>query len=298
VLKYISDVLIDPEDRERFFSGALRKAKKSTDALWSEIIILFFVIVFAISPAAKLTSFITEFQSSSWIIDQINGKDVFSKAGNFAQYISKPVFQFLLVRWLWRYIVWIALLFRISKINLNLKPTHPDGSGGLSVIFLAQRNFILFFVVCGIVISTVMINLFNDKILSFDTIKVEIFGFIIFSIVLTLFPLLFFILKLVKTKYEGQLELSEAATNLSKRFEDEWVKPMGKEKIIAEETVDPSMQVDYSGVFNLLQELRIIPVRFGDIMIMFISLFIPFIPIFLIQFSVVELLQKLMGLLV
>jgi hypothetical protein len=298
VLKYISDVLIEPEDRDRFFSGALRKAQKSTDALWSEIIILFSVIAFAISPAAELTSFIAEHQSSSWLIDKINGKDVFSMAGNFAQYVSKPVFQFLLVRWLWRYMVWIALLFRISNLKLNLKPTHPDGSGGTSIIFLAQRNFILFFVVCGMVISSVMINLFNDKMVTFEAIKVEIFGYIIFSIVLILFPLLFFTRKLIKTKYEGQLDLSEAGTNLSKRYEDEWVRPMGKEKRIAEETVDPSMQVDYSGVYIFLQGLRILPVRLGDIMIMFISLFIPFIPIFFIQFSIVELLQKLMGLLV
>jgi uncharacterized membrane protein len=58
------------------------------------------------------------------------------------------------------------------------------------------------------------------------------------------------------------------------------------------------MQVDYSGVYLLLQELRIIPIRISDVMIMAFSLYLPFIPIFFIQFSIVELLQKLMGLLV
>jgi hypothetical protein len=197
-----------------------------------------------------------------------------------------------------RYMIWNALLFRISKMDLNLKPTHPDGSGGISIIFLAQRNFILFFVVCGMVISTVMINLLNGKMITFEAIRFEILGYIIFCIVLLLFPLIFYTRKLVKTKYEGQLELSKAATNLSKRYEEEWVNSMGMEKKIAEDTVDPSMQVDYSGVYILLQELRIIPVRLGDIGIMAVSLFIPFIPIFFIQFSVVELLQKLIGLLV
>ncbi len=298
VLQYISEVLIAPEDKEQFFSGALRKAKKYTDAAWSEIIMLLSITVFAISPAAEMTNFISEHHPGSWYLAENNGKEVLSMAGKYAQYISKPVFQFLLLRWLWRYLVWIALLFRISQMKLNLKPTHPDGSGGISIIFLAQRNFMLFFVVCGMVISTVMINLLNDKMVTFEAIRIEILGYIIFSIVLVLFPLIFFMRKLIKTKYEGQLELSKAATNLSNKYEEEWVRPMGNEKRIAEETVDPSMQVDYSGVYILLQELRIIPVRLSDLMIMVVSLFIPFIPIFFIQFSVVELLQKLIGLLV
>jgi len=298
VLHYISEVLIAPEDRERFFTVALRKAEKHTDAAWTEIIFVLLVTAFAISPAAQITTFISEHHPGSWYIAENSGKEVFSMAGNFAQYVSKPVFQFLMLRWLWRYIVWIALLFRISHMKLNLKPTHPDGSGGISIIFLAQRNFLLFFVVCGIVISTVMINLFNDKMVTFEALQIEILGYIIFSIVLILFPLIFFIRKLIRTKYEGQLELSKAATNLSNKYEEEWVKPMGIGKKITEDTVDPSMQVDYSGVYILLQGLRIIPVRLGDIGIMAISLFFPFIPIFFIQFSVVELLQKLMGLLV
>lgn len=298
VLKYITEVIIALEERDKFITGALNRAKKSTDAGWSEIVILLIVIAFAVSPTAQITTFISEHQSASWLFDENTGNSILSKAGNYAQYLSKPVFQFLLLRWLWRYLVWIALVFRISKMNLVLKPTHPDGSGGISIIFLAQRNFILLFVVCGMVISTVMINLFNGKMITFEAIRIEILGYIIFCIILLLFPLVFFTRKLVRTKYEGQLELSEAATNLSQRYEEEWVNPMGKEKRIAENTVDPSMQVDYSGVYILLQELRIIPVRLGDLMIMAISLFIPFIPIFFIQFSVVELLQKLVGLLV
>ena len=298
VLKYISEVLIAPEDRDQFISGALRKTKKNTDSGWSEIFIFLLVTIFAIGPTGQITSFISQHQSASWLFDENNGNNVLSMAGNYAQYISKPVFQFLLLRWLLRYLIWIALIFRISKMDLNLKPTHPDGSGGISMIFLAQRNFILFFIVCGMVIATVMINLLNDKMVTFEAIQIEILGYIIFSIFLILFPLLFFSRKLIRTKYEGQLELSRAATNLSKKYEEQWVKPMGNEKRIAEDTVDPSMQVDYSGVYILLQELRIIPVRFGDIGIMAVSLFIPFIPIFFIQFSVVEILQKLIGLLV
>jgi len=298
VLQYIYEVLIPPNEKEHFISGALRRAKKSTDSIWSEIIFFLAVTIFAISPAETTTLFLMQVESGSWLISQKEGREVLSFAGNWAQYISIPIFQFLLLRWLWRYIVWLILLYRISKINLILKPTHPDGSGGIGIIILAQRNFLMFFIACGMAISCVMINLLLNKGISFDVLKIEILGFIIFSIILLIFPLLFFMRKLIKTKYEGQLELSKAGINLSNKYEEEWVKPMGNEKKIAEDTVDPSMQVDYSGVYLLLQDLRIIPLRVSDVMFMAIALYLPFIPIFFIQFSIVELLQKLMGLLV
>jgi hypothetical protein len=298
VLQFIAEVLIPPNEKEHFISGALRRAKKSTDSIWSEIIFFLAVTIFAISPAETTTLFLMQVESGSWLISQKEGREVLSFAGNWAQYISIPIFQFLLLRWLWRYIVWLILLYRISKINLILKPTHPDGSGGIGIIILAQRNFLMFFIACGMAISCVMINLLLNKGISFDLLKIEILGFIIFSIILLIFPLLFFMRKLIKTKYEGLLELSKAGINLSNKYEEEWVKPMGNEKKIAEDTVDPSMQVDYSGVYLLLQDLRIIPLRVSDVMFMAIALYLPFIPIFFIQFSIVELLQKLMGLLV
>jgi len=298
VLQYIYEALIPANERERFITGALRRAKKSTDSKWSEIILMMAVAIYAFSPADPTTLFMTQRGSGTWLISQKDGNEVLSFAGNWAQYISIPIFQFLLLRWLLRYIVWVMLLYRISKVNLILKPTHPDGSGGIGIIFLAQRNFLMFFVACGMVISCVMINFLLNAGISFDTLKIQILGYIIFSIIMIILPLLFFMRKLAKTKYEGQLELSRAGLYMSNKYEEEWVKPMGSEKNIAEDTVDPSMQVDYSGVYLLLQELRIIPIRLGDVMIMAFSLFLPFIPIFFIQFSVVEILQKLMGLLV
>lgn len=298
VLQYIAEVLIPPNEKERFITGALRRAQKSTDSKWSEIVLLLIIAIYALGPADPTTLFMTHRDSGSWLISNNEGKEVLSFAGNWAQYVSIPIFQFLLLRWLWRYMVWVILLYRISRVNLILKPTHPDGSGGIGIIFLAQRNFLMFFVACGMAISCVMVNFLLNTGISFDTLKIQILGYIIFSIIMIIFPLLFFMRKLAKTKYDGQFELSRAGLNMSNKYEKEWVNTMGNEKRIAEDTVDPSMQCDYSGVYILLQELRIIPIRLGDVMIMAFALYLPFIPIFFIQFSVVELLQKLMGLLV
>jgi hypothetical protein len=76
------------------------------------------------------------------------------------------------------------------------------------------------------------------------------------------------------------------------------VNPLGQNQSPADDAVDPAMQVDYIGVYSNHQQLRVVPITFGDVFYLALMLFVPFNPIFFIDYSIVELLQKLMGLLV
>jgi hypothetical protein len=183
-------------------------------------------------------------------------------------------------------------------MDLGLRPTHPDGSGGLGILILAQRNFNMFFFVCGIIISGNMVAGFQAATVSFDTVKIEILAFILLSLIVILFPLLFFTGKLIMTKYLGNLYLGKAGLHASERFEDEWVHDMAEKKQLGGETVDPSVHVDYTGVYRFLQDLRIVPIRLGDIALIAIVQFIPFVPVFFMRYSIIELMEKILGLLV
>jgi hypothetical protein len=45
--------------------------------------------------------------------------------------VCMTVFRFLMFRWLWRLALWTQFLWRLSRLRLQLAPTHPDGAGGL-----------------------------------------------------------------------------------------------------------------------------------------------------------------------
>src|SRR6478736_1025990 len=57
-----------------------------------------------------------------------------SLAGKWYAYVSLPLFQFLLLRWYYRLLIWAAFLWHISRIPLQLVPTHPDRVGGLGFL--------------------------------------------------------------------------------------------------------------------------------------------------------------------
>jgi len=54
--------------------------------------------------------------------------------------VCMTVFCFLLLRWLWRLGMWGFFLWRLSRLDLRLVPTHPDRAGGLGSLELMHTK--------------------------------------------------------------------------------------------------------------------------------------------------------------
>jgi len=298
VTRYLSEVLMRSEERQEFLTSAFRRARKLTSSTLTEIIMFLIVIGVTVSFVKGGVYSALEDGTITWMTYTKDTGQRLSVAGYWAVIISIPIFQFLLFRWLWRYFVWIILLFHLSRVKLNLMPTHADRAGGLGIIMLAQRSFNLIFVAGSVTISGQWIAQLLKHPDYFESIRGQGIAYIIICLVVLLIPLLFFMGKLFKTKNEGLLHMSNLGATLSRQFEREWINDLPIEKIITGKEVDPSMIFDYSGMYDSLQQLRTFPVTPRDILGMALILLVPFIPILFIHFSVVELLQKIAGLLV
>ncbi len=78
-------------------------------------------------------------QSDTWYAAVTAGEKVLAPAGYWYQFVSLPVFQFIMLRWYFRLFIWGRLLWQVSRLDLNLVPSHPDGSCGLG--FLGGNGF-------------------------------------------------------------------------------------------------------------------------------------------------------------
>src|SRR5262249_32208958 len=58
------------------------------------------------------------------------GRWQLTPAGVWYVFISIPILQFILLRWYVRFFIWYRFLWQVSKIDLNLIPTHPDRAAG------------------------------------------------------------------------------------------------------------------------------------------------------------------------
>src|SRR5215469_14551704 len=103
-------------------------------------------------------------------------------AGVCYVFISIPILQFILLRWYVRLLIWYRFLWQVSRIPLNLIPTHPDRSGGLG--FLGAISYalgpILFAqgaMLAGLIASNVLYH--GGKLLSF---KLQAGSFVVFFV--------------------------------------------------------------------------------------------------------------------
>ena len=55
--------------------------------------------------------------------------------------ISLPILYFFLACWAWLFLLWAWFLFRTSRLDLELTPTHPDRAGGLGFLGWSMVSF-------------------------------------------------------------------------------------------------------------------------------------------------------------
>lgn len=295
VMTHLCNNLLNPEDREELISRFIFKAKRRTNSILTNVVILCIIIAATTSMVMGKFYNALDTEALTWMTNP-NGHGL-SAAGYWCVLVSIPLIQFFTLRWLWHYLVWTLLLLRISLSNLQLLPTHADNSGGLGILLQAQNSFVPFFGALGATLSGEFIAQLLEDPNSFNSIRTEALAFIAICIFLLILPLLFFIPKLTKVKHEGLLKLNGLSTAMSKKFEEEWVNESAIEKKLEDHSSDPSLLFDYNGLYASLTDLKIIPVTLRDLIPMAVMLFIPFTPILFIHFSVAELVQKISGML-
>ena len=73
-------------------------------------------------------------RTGSWFASADDAGARLSPAGYWYSFVSRPLFQFMLLRWYFRMFIWARFLWQCSRIELNLIPTHPDRAAGLGFL--------------------------------------------------------------------------------------------------------------------------------------------------------------------
>ena len=137
--------------------------------------------------------------------------------------VSLPVFQFLLFRALWRWGIWVQLLWRLSRLRLRPIPTHPDLAGGLLFLSLPIDGFACIVAGLSATQAGVYANqiIFEDAAISSFTSKVVIFT--LAAVLLGLGPLVVFAGHLRRCHVLGGIEYDRLATQYTRLFHARWI---------------------------------------------------------------------------
>jgi hypothetical protein len=214
-------------------------------------------------------------------------------AGYWYVFVSIPIFQFILLRWYVRLVIWFRLLWQISRLNLHLSAAHPDRSGGIGFLGKSSYAFapLLFaqgVILSGLIASRVLYE--GQALLSF---KMEAAGFVVFFVLVILGPLVMFTPQLSCTQRRGSAEYGLLANRYVFDFEDKWIRACDPEPSKLLGTADIQAMADIANVYSNVRQMRVVPFGSDDITRLAVTAAAPLLPLALTIFSVPQLLKFL-----
>ena len=138
-------------------------------------------------------------------------------------YVSIPIVQFVTFRWYYRLVLWARLLWKVSRIDLQLAPLHPDRTGGLG--FLASLGYALtmFAVAHGATMAGYVasrIFLAGARLPDFAE---EIAALVVFMVCVVFGPLLVFAPQLAAAKLTGLGKYGRLGERYVRDFDAKWL---------------------------------------------------------------------------
>jgi hypothetical protein len=211
-------------------------------------------------------------------------------AGVWYVFVSIPILQFLLLRWYLRLFIWFRFLWQVSRIDLNLVPTHPDRCAGLAFLGRSAYAFgpVLFAqgaMLAGLVAARVLYR--GENLTSF---KLQIGGFIVFFVVAILGPLVMFTPGMARAKRKGLADYGLLAQRYVESFEQKWVLGHPAEQLLG--SADIQSLADLGNSYAVVNEMRSIPFGLQDITRLAVATAAPLLPLMLTIFSPEELIMR------
>lgn len=280
-----------PDSERNRFQAALAWLARSRDSVWPDIIMLLLAvgITWVYRPGYGGAA-----ADASWFQNVSEGNIRLSIAGWWYMLISAPLFQFILFRWVWRFFIWAGFLLRISRISLALHPTHPDRSGGLGILGLVQQTFAVVFVAFAAVISSTIAHNMLLEGASLEDSRLEVFVFVLICIALIYAPLMFFANQMYTARRLGLSQYGALGHQLSGAFFSKWIKGAGTDVgTELKDSTDASAMADYGATFETVRSMRFIPVSLRNVAAVAAVLLMPFLPLYLIKFSITDLIQRI-----
>src|SRR5215470_1020324 len=109
------------------------------------------------------------------------------------RYVARPIFLTLVLVWLWRLVLATALMWRISRLDLALVPTHPDEAAGLGFLEVVPTAFIA----PAFAISAVLSGRWAHDVVfhgaTLAELAISMGAFVVVTTILVLVPLLVFV---------------------------------------------------------------------------------------------------------
>jgi hypothetical protein len=290
IIAHIRDADLLPSPERAKMDLTISSLTRLRDSLVAEAIIV--VVVYA-NVAGLIGARLA--MAQGWALSDIGSGYHLSLAGWYYALVSQLIYRFLLGISLWKWCLWVGFLFRLSRLDLQLIPTHPDQHGGvgfLGISPLAIAPTVL--VVCGAIGSTwrTQILYHGAHLMNF---KIDAFILLVIMLIVAMGPLVLFVPKLGRLYRQGILQYGTLGQIHSVDFHKKWIlnrKGHEDEFLTAPEI---STLIDYASTYENVEKLLPFPFDRGGVIGLVLAIVIPLMPVVLAEVPFVTVVKGLLS---
>jgi hypothetical protein len=275
VKHFIDRHIVSPEELPKFHA-AIDSAIRMRNSFIAEVVLL--VIVF--TGGIWIWRNEVALDVTSWYASPGGSQMHLTWAGSWFAFVSVPIFQFILLRWYMRMLIWFLFLLRVSHLRLQLLPANPDRAGGIgflgrSTIAFAPFLFAQGALLAGQIASRIFYT--GQSLLSF---KLTIVGFVCFFVAIILAPLLVFTPQLWDAKLDGLARFGSLAEEYVMDFDQKWLRrKVNDEQLLG--SGDIQSLADLGNSYAVVGEMRAVPFATEDVLWLVGASVVPMLPLLL-----------------
>jgi hypothetical protein len=263
--------------------GVIATIIRARDSFLPEFVILLLLMVHTATSYKGLVD------TTPWLSRASGAELHLTAAGWYAVLVSTSIFQFLLGLALWKWLLWTFFAFKLSRRNLRLLPTHPDGHGGLGFLGLTSAAFApIAFSATAVIAATWRQDILHHgaHLVKF---KLPAIVLVALTALVALGPLAFFVPRLAGVRRKGILDYGILGQLHSAEFHEKWILHRAgheAEFLVAPES---STLANYGHAYETIENMNSFPADKGALYTLAAAVVIPALPAILaeIPFAVV-----------
>jgi len=289
--QFLERRLVLPQSMTRF-EAAVASSLRVRNSVLVEALLL--ALVYGVGVLIVWRHYLV-LDTATWYATPTAQGSTLTLAGMWYGYVSVPIVQFLLLRWYWRILVWVRLLWQVSRIELSLVAAHPDRYGGLGLLSSFGSAFTMFAAAHGALMAGQMASRIFFAGATLPQFANQIAGLVVFMLCIVLAPLLFFAPQLAAAKQAALLEYGALAERYVRGFDAKWLHggaPAGEDLI---GSADIQSQADLGTSYEVVSTMRIVPLSIQAILPLVVATILPIAPLMLTMIPLNELLKQLLG---
>jgi hypothetical protein len=288
--RFVEDGLI-PDGSRAQYDAAVSAALRLRNSVTAEVLLI--VVVYGVGVLFVWRTQVA-LDVASWYGVAVDGKLQPSLAGWWLGCVSLPLFQFLLVRWYFRLFIWGRFLWQVSRIELQLMPTHPDRCAGIGFLAGVSYAFSPVLLAQGAVLSGMMADRIFYAGAKLPEFKVELVGIVAWMVFVILGPLLVFSRKLEAAKRVGLREFGTLAQRYTRAFDRKWLRGGASADELLIGSADIQSLADLGNSYDVVREMRWVPFTWRTVLQLAVTTLLPVLPLLLTMMSPEQFLDKLL----